>query len=199
MTFTTLSPELGKILIIIFLIEITIGAGLWWRLAKTNEATTNTPEKGRSLTYLLTLFGALFALILTVTIGGILAQMDRPFYAAGGATSSEWTLSPAHYIIFLTCYPVYLMLGALTYLIVKRNDPLALPSLRWSIMLASLMPMMFIPAVNGELLDNKTTTWETVYLGAYQVANIAWIALGLLPIGLYAVRKIMSGLSETAP
>jgi len=196
MTFANLSSDLAGILLIILLMEITIGAGLFWRLHKAKSTSRESAPGQTSLTYLLSLLGVLFVLIITVTIGGILAQMDRPFYAAGGATSTEWTLSPAHYIIFLTCYPVYLMLGALTYLIVKQNDPLALPTLRWSILLASLMPMMFIPAVNGELLDNKTTPWETVYLGAYQVANIAWIALGLLPIGLYAVRKIMSGLSE---
>ena len=203
MTIANLSPGLSNLLIGIFLLELSIGAVLWWWLAKTKGAQLKaTQPKSDTIapdqSYLIAIMALLLVLIITVTGGSILAQMDRPFYAAGGVGTSQWILTPAHYIMFLTCFPVYFITGALIYLLVKKHDPASLPKLKWFILVACLMPLMFIPAVNGDLLDNKVTMWETVYLGFYQAANIAWIAVGLVPVGLYAVRKILSGLGESA-
>ena len=191
MTIANLSPGLSVLLLGILFVELAIGALLWRWASNTPTPTADSPP---NLTYLVAILALLLVLIITVTTGSILAQMDRPFYAAGGVSTSEWILTPAHYIMFLTCYPIYFITGAIFYHLIKKNDPAALPQMKWVIIAATVMPLMFIPAVNGDLLDKKVTTWETIYLGFYQAANVAWIILGLVPLGLYATRRIMASL-----
>ncbi len=194
MEFGTLTAYQSKLLVTIFLIET--GAGLWlwtWLAAKGSASESSLSPKGRSRLYLY-VFLLLLLLVLAVTLGGILSHFDRPWYAIRGVTNGGWVLSPAHYLIFLICYPAYIFLGGAIHILLKNWLPDLLLELKWPLVISVAVPFSFIPAIDGNLLDQNLTTAESFYITIYWVANLVWIIFGIVPVGFITLKRFMNEL-----
>lgn len=195
MAFGTLSAGESQILIAIFLAELAFGFGLWrWLVAHGKIGAEHLePSKKRRLYLLILVF--LLAHIIAVSLGGFFSHFDRPWFAVAGAMEKGWVLSPAHYYIFFTCYPAYLIFGGAIYILVNNWLPDLWPSIKWPLIIVIGIPFIFIPALDGNLLDQNITIPESIYVTFYWVANLVWVALGIIPITYYAFRNFISDLS----
>jgi len=82
------------------------------------------------------------------------------------------------------------------YILVKKYLPSLVPKLKWPIIISAAIPFVFIPAIDGNLLDQTITIPEALYIAFYWIANFAWIGLGLGPIAYYAFKRFMGELTH---
>ena len=181
----------------VFILEI--GAGFWflkWLKTPGRTEQYNLTARQRIRCYFLILL-MLLLLVLSVTLGGILSHFDRPWYAVQGLNSNQWVLSKAHYYIFLICYPAYLIFGRAIYILLNNWLTELLPKLKKATLISSVIPFTFIPAVDGNLLDLNITFFESVYIAFYWVANLVWLAMGIIPITYTMLKGLVNDLGQS--
>ena len=195
MSFGTLSSSEMNILLVIFVCEIAAGLWLWRRIATANvNDERNLSPQQRSWLYFYIL-ALLLILVIAVTLGGILSHFDREWYIKLGAPENSWVLSPAHYYIFLLCYPIYISVGASMHLLVKKHLPSLIETLKRPIFISAALPLIFIPAIDGNLLSNNVTVPEILYVSFYWVASAIWLGLGIAPITYNTMKRFVGELS----
>ena len=185
------------LLIAIFFFEAVIGLLLWkWlrALGRGDEDSLSSSQRIRC--YFLVLF-FLALLVLSVTVGGVLSHFDRPWYAVQNLPGGQWVFSPAHYYIFLGCYPCYIIFGAGIYILLRNWLPSLLLALKVPLVISVFVPFVFVPAVDGNLLDLNITLMETAYITFYWAANLLWIVFGILPIAYSILLRLMEDIGRS--
>jgi len=195
MVFGTLTAATSKLLLAICATEMVVGVISWQWLAEKPRVNENRLSPQARSKHTLYLLGLLFLLVIAVTIGGILSHFDRSFYIDDHPHNSGGMLSPAHYYIFTICYPAYFFTGVTMYTLVKKWIPSLLPKLKWPILIAAGIPFLFIPAIDGNLLDQNITVPAAIYVAFYWIINIVWLGAGLAPIGFQTLKRFMAELS----
>ena len=196
MTFGILSPHEINLLLAIFMVEVATGFWMWRRLvtARIKDENSLSPQQ-RSWLYFYIL-ALVLILVIAVTLGGILSHFDREWYIKMGAPEPSWTLSPAHYYIFLICYPVYVTVGLCMHILVKNHLPSLIDTLKRPIIIATAVPLIFIPAIDGNLLGANVTVPEMLYVGFYWIASAIWLGLGIAPITYNTMKRFVGELSQ---
>ena len=195
MAFGTLTAATTKLLLAIFTTEMVVGLLSWQWLAekpRVNEQRLSPQARSKYYLYLL---GLLFLLVIAVTVGGVLSHFDRSYYINDHPHNSAGSLSPAHYYIFTVCYPAYFFTGIAMYMLVKKWIPSLMPKLKWPILIACGIPFLFIPSIDGSLLDQNITVPAAIYVAFYWIINIVWLGAGLAPITFHTLKRLMTELS----
>jgi len=195
MSFGTLSSSEINLLLVIFACEVAAGFWLWRRIATAyiNDERSLSPQQ-RSWLYFYVL-ALLLILVIAVTLGGILSHFDREWYIKLGAPKTNWVLSPAHYYIFMLCYPIYISVGACMYLLVNNHLPSLIEKLKYPIIISAGVPLIFIPAIDGNLLSYDVTVPEILYVSFYWTASAAWLGFGIAPITYNTMKRFVGELS----
>jgi len=125
--------------------------------------------------------------------GGILVHQDASWYQVVHESSE---VMPSQAVILLICYPLYLFFGGGAYIYARtrlfkftRNK--AIPFL-----VLTFAPFSFLPYYEASMLMINRDIADLVYVLAYWLLSLSWVAIGVMYILFKSSQEILKGLSD---
>ena len=157
------------------------GVAIWlwlWMTRPLNDAKLDRSQQLRR--HLAVLAWLMIFVFFVVLAAGVLIQYDAAWFQS--INPNENRLPPTFYTIVFFCYPAYVAIGGAIYLYMKTRLPGMLAAVRWSLLIAVVVPFTFLPYYDSAIFDQQLTLSEGLYLTAYWGLMFLWLAIGIAPI-----------------
>jgi len=175
-------------------LEILTGLLLWGWHRKTRPVGADSISPKENVRRNMVVLAWLLALALVVFLSaGVLVHQDAPWYQS--INPDESRLPPAFQAIVFICYPAYIVIGGAIYLYMKTYLPGMLTEVRWFLLVAVVAPFMFLPYYDAAIFDQRMTLIEGLYLAAYWLTLVLWLAVGIAPLVAKSIGAIIGSLA----
>jgi methane/ammonia monooxygenase subunit C len=171
-------------------IEAALAAVLWswlWRSGKTIEPEPAAPEEIRR--FVVFSLWLLLHTVIVFTAGSVFAHQDAAWFAS---TAEEFSIMPAHRIIFFFNYPAYAIVGGGLYLYARTRLKAFAARSKLAFALTVFAPFTFLPAFHTSMFDQTLELAEFVTVVLYGLAALAWVLFGIGMLIARALRRVAS-------
>ena len=175
------------------LVAVT-GVAIWLVLWMTRPQNGAELDRSQLLWRHLAVLAWLIIFVSVVFLAaGVLVHQDAAWFQS--INPDENRLPPTFYTIVFFCYPAYIAIGGAIYLYMKTRLPDMLAAVRWSLLIAVVVPFWFLPYYDSAIFDQHLTLSEGLYLAAYWGTMLLWLAFGMAPL-VVATVAAMIGIIE---